>query len=136
MIKTIKVKKRLRLDELIKFVWDNAIYPSHFESHAGFKIHFDSRAGIKVDNDYVHSDATVFTVEVEEEITGATKFLGVQEVFEFIPEQTLETEMHPQTELKSIKDVLDEHDEETECLQIYAKVNGKLQLIWERDSDE
>lgn len=120
MIKTIKVKKKLRLDELIKYVWDNAIYPSHFESHAGFKIHFDSRAGVKVDNDYVHSDATVFAVEVEEPITEDTR----------IPKTVTLTENDDVCRSWN-NSIIGLKRAYPNAVQIYAIVDGKLQLIWE-----
>ena len=94
MIKTIKVKKNLRLDERIKYLWDNE-------------------------------------VEVEEEITEDTALVGFQEVFLDRELRELKVEIHAPLKRKSINDVLEEHYEKTECLQIYAKVNGKLQLIWE-----
>lgn len=126
MIKKITVKKQLRLDELIKYVFDNELYPSHFESLAGFKIHFDSKAGIKVDDDYVHSDASVFTVEVEEEITNTTIFKSVVGMLN--NDEIMLTNLH--TTIEGIQDKYGSMKE------IHAVINGKLQLIWEDESDE
>lgn len=120
MMKKIKVKKQMRLDELIKYVWDNAIYPSHFECHAGFKIHFDSRAGIKVDNDYVHSDATVFTVEVEEAITENTVFQTLIEIDKW-------QESHEHT----CESFIGAKDDDT--IAVYALIEFRLELIWEAE---
>ena len=74
-----------------------------------------------------------FTVEVEEEITEDTELVGFQEVFLDKELRELKVEIHAPLKRKSINDVLEEHYEETECLQIYAKVNGKLELIWEAE---
>lgn len=132
MLKTIKTTKQLRLDELIKYVWDNALYPSHFENDEGFRIYFDSIAGIKLVNDYVHTDATLFTVEIEEEITENTKFdtlvstyppLGYSDE-SFVDVYTNQT----------INGVIsDDKTVGVETERIYALIDNKLELIWERE---
>lgn len=133
MLKTIKVKKQMRLDELIKYVWDNRLYPETFESNFNDFAHFDKTGKYKLIEQRALNQATTFTVEVEEEITEDTELVGFQEVFLDKELRELKVEIHAPLKRKSINDVLEEHYEETECLQIYAKVNGKLELIWEAE---
>lgn len=134
MLKTITKTKKLRLDELIKYVWDNAIYPSHFENDAGFKIHFDSIAGIKLDNDYVHSDATVFTVEVEEKITEDIMFNTLVSTYIQLGGGDIFIDVYSNHSIKDIIETDKIHGIETE--RIYALIDDELQLIYKRSSDE
>ena len=66
-----------------------------------------------------------------EDITEDTELLGVQEVR--MDEKKKEIEIEYWSDGWSVNDVLKDHDRSTECLYIYAKVNGKLQLIWEAE---
>ena len=138
MIKTIKVKKQLRLDELIKYVWDNnEIFKGRthikFTSNSSCTVIFDDSGYFETD--YGHDADDAFTVEVEEEVTEDTEFVGIQEIFFNKENEELEVEIHAPLKRKTINDVLEEHDECTECRQIYALINKKLQLIWEAESD-
>ena len=132
MIKTIKVKKQLRLDELIKYIFDNGIEDKVFPSNGGSSFdmceaRISGSGNIKMSG-YIN-EHTTFTVEVEEEITNDTRFKGVQEIY-IDDEGVLGLVHHPIWDRKSINDVLEERDEETECLYIYAAVDGKTELIW------
>lgn len=138
MIKTIKVKKQMRLDELIKYIFDNGIEGEVFPSNGGgifdmCEARISGSGNIKMSG-YVNKH-TLFTVEVGKEITEDTKFKGVQEIY-IDAEGLLGLVHHPIWDRKSINDVLEERDEETECLYIYTAVDGKTELIWEADSDE
>lgn len=70
-------------------------------------------------------------VEAENEITEDTELLGVQEVR--MDEEKKEIEVEYWSDGWSINDVLNDRDCSTECLHIYAIINGKLQLIWEAE---
>lgn len=115
MIKTVKVEKKLRLDELIKYVWDNDIQNRRFRSN-------ESDVLVLVEHGRVLTEWTIekcetFTVEVEEEITKDTKFTWLVEA----SDRRVWTQSNA-----SIGDVVDE-----ETNEIRALINGKLQLIWE-----
>ncbi|HDP5919725.1 TPA: hypothetical protein P6V48_001142 [Staphylococcus aureus] len=83
----IKVKKEMRLDELIKWAWDNPelvrgknFYPQCKSNETYVYFHlYDGRKCLI--NDFISADDT-FIVEVEEEITEETKFDRLFEVFE------------------------------------------------------
>ncbi|HHO6256127.1 TPA: hypothetical protein ACRVL0_002679 [Staphylococcus aureus] len=83
----IKVKKEMRLDELIKWAWDNPelvrgekFYPQGKSNKTYVYFHFyDGRKCIL--RDFISADDT-FEVEVEEEITENTMFDRLFEVFE------------------------------------------------------
>ncbi|SUK02682.1 hypothetical protein [Staphylococcus aureus] len=83
----IKVKKEMRLDELIKWAWENPelvrgeeFYPQGKSNETYVYFHlFDGRKCIM--REYISADDT-FEVEVEEEITEETKFDRLFEVFE------------------------------------------------------
>lgn len=132
MIKTIKVKKQLRLGELIEYVWDNHLYPETFKSNFNDFAHFDKTGKYQLVEQRGINQATTFTVEVEEEITNDTRFKGVQEIY-IDDEGLIGLVHHPIWDRKSINDVLEERDEETECLYIYAAVDEKTELIWEAE---
>ena len=136
MLKTIKTTKHMKLDELIKYVWENNIknktYYSIKESSLGIvegdlkKI----RKEIKVYDgrlqtyDYMDAD-DLFPVEIEKEITEDTEFellVGVY-FYDDVGRYNVSTFYN-----KSIDDVKD-----SEALYIYALINEKLELIWERD---
>ena len=120
MIKTIKVKKQLRLDELIKYVWDNHLYPETFKSNFNDFAHFDKTGKYKLIEQRALNQATKFTVEVEEEIDYDTVF---EEVYRVTKEGYVTSDKN-----KSINDCLDWKDYQ---VQIFAMLDGKLQLIWE-----
>lgn len=119
MIKTIKVKKKMRLDELIKYVWDNRLYPETFKSNFNDFAHFDKTGKYQLVEEKGINQATNFTVEVEEEITKDTKFTWLVEASD--------RRVWAQSNA-SIGDVVDE-----ETNEIRALINGKLQLIWEAE---
>ena len=124
MLKTIKVKKKLRLDELIKYVWDNQLYPETFKSNFNDFVHFDKSGKYQLIEQRGINQATKFTVEVEEEIDYGTVF---EEVYRVTKEGYVTSDKN-----KSIDSCLDWKDYQ---VQIFAMLDGKLQLIWEEDED-
>lgn len=125
MIKTIKVKKQMRLDELIKYVRDNGINSQDFVTDVGrASVYFDSEQRMSF-VEYVYGDFGIdrtFTVEVEEEITEDTEF------------QTLVAADAEGDACLMYKGTIDEIRDSI-TTEIYANINGKLQLIWEAESD-
>ena len=138
MLKTIKKKKEVRIDELFKYITMNAdvllankeFYV--FRSKTGHEVIVD-RAGNVNFSFMNYTPEDLFTIEVEEEITEKTEFLGVQEVYLDIEEQKIHVENY--NGKYSIGDVLNNHDFNTKCLQIYAFIGVKKELIWERDEE-
>ena|SRR5699024_9055566 len=123
MLKTIKVKKDLRLDELIKYIFDNGIEDKVFPSNGGSsfdmcEVRVSGSGNIKMSG-YIN-EHTTFTVEVEDEIDYDTIF---EEVYRVTKEGYVTSD-----ENKSINECLDWKDYQ---VQIFAMLDGKLQLIWE-----
>lgn len=127
MLKTVNVKKQMRLDELIKYIFDNGIEDKVFRSNGGSS--FDmceariiGSGNIKMSG-YIN-EHTTFTVEVEEEIDYGTVF---EEVYRVTKEGYVTSDKN-----KSIDSCLDWKDYQ---VQIFAMLDGRLQLIWEEDED-
>lgn len=126
MIKTIKVKKQLRLDELIKYVWDNDIKAEmEFRSNEErVLIEFDDDG--RVLTDWIVSKEDTFTVEVEEEITKDTVFKSVVGVLN--NNEIMLTNLH--TTIEGIQ------DKYGSMKGIYAVIDKKLELIWDKECEE
>ena len=128
MIKTIKVKKQLRLDELIKYIRDNRVREKTFrtDEHGNalsnaLKVDEDGLIETYFPNMHINNS---FTVEVEEEIDYGTVF---EEVYRVTKEGYVTSDKN-----KSIDACLDWKDYQ---VQIFAMLDGRLQLIWERDEE-
>lgn len=120
MIKTVKVKKQMHLDELVKYIFDSGIEDKTYRVtvfNNTSEVRISGAGNIKLSG-YINKNTT-FTVEVEEEITEDTKF-------EWLVEAS-DTRIWTQSNA-SISDVIDERTKE-----IRALINGKLQLIWEAE---
>ena len=124
MIKTVKVKKQMRLDELIKYIFDNDIAGKRFEERSDYKsysithaVHVTGEGVVNVEG--LFNPDTTFTVEVEEDITEDTVFTWLVEASD--------TRIWTQANA-SISDAKVERTKE-----IRALINGKLQLIWEAE---
>lgn len=130
MLKTVKVKKNLRLDELIKYVWDNHLFPETFKSNFNDFAHFDKTGKYQLIEQRGINQATKFTVEVEEEITEDTVFEDITVVFKINSRD--ETGHFYNSTLKDIKKA-------KKILSAYIPIDGKLELIyernWERDEE-
>ena len=125
MLKTVKVEKKLRLDELIKYVRDNGVNSQAFVSDLGrASVYFDSEQRMSF-GEYAYGGFGIdrtFTVEVEEEIDYDTVF---EEVYRVTKEGEVTSD-----ENKSIDSCLDWKDYQ---VQIFAMLDGRLQLIWEAE---
>ena len=124
MLKTIKTTKQMRLDELIKYVWDNDLYPETFKSNFNDFAHFDKTGKYQLIEQRGINQATKFAVEVEEAIDYDTVF---EEVYRVTKEGYVTSDKN-----KSIDSCLDWKDYQ---VQIFAMLDGRLQLIWEADED-
>ena len=129
MLKTIKTTKQMRLDELIKYIRDNRVREKTFRTDE----HGNALSNaLKVDEDglietyfpNMHLNNS-FTLEVEEEINNTTIFKSVVGVLN--NDEIMLTNMH--TTIEGIQDRYGSMKE------IYAVIDGKLQLVWERDEE-
>ena len=78
MLKTIKRTKQMRLDELIKYVWENSISDKEFKSETNpHVIVYVTQDNNVLDNGYSIGENDLFPVEIEEEITENTEFESV-----------------------------------------------------------
>ena len=120
MIKTMKVKKQLRLDELIKYVWENGIDNENYYSDLGNHVSVGVQSLLWTNSTISKNDT--FTVEVEEEITKDTRMAKIVIL-------TKDGVIHRSwnDSINGLKIAY------PDALQIHAIVNGKLQLIWEAE---
>ena len=131
MLKTIKIKKQMRLDELIKYVWDNdnlfkgegqICFEVDGQKEQGF-VCFENNMGASFSTSrYIELDET-FTVEIEEPITEYTVFDNLIEVTKN------DNALHYYR--TNISDVATNRSSK----RFYALISGKLELVWERDEE-
>ena len=122
MLKTIKIKKQMRLDELIKYVWDNSVNEKRvFLGNHGQRVVFDNVGGF-YPSGYAYSPDSTFTVEIEEPITEDTVFDNLIEVTKN------DNVLHYNR--TNISDVANRASK-----RFYALISGKLELVWERDGE-
>lgn len=127
MLKTVKVKKQLRLDEVVKYIFDNDIEDKNYTTSE--IEHFGQgkvRASVSGDitlSGYIKKDTT-FIVEVEEPITEDTVFQDVVIVV------LNGINPLPPTKFYSIRNIRRDYPTVKE---IHALINGKLELIHERN---
>ena len=127
MLKTIKTTKKVDFFELVKGV-QTGIY-----KHGDYRVVGGNEGSVWVDlggfileepdNKILFTDS--FTVEVEEEINNTTIFKSVVGVLN--NDEIMLTNMH--TTIEGIQDRYGSMKE------IYAVIDGKLQLVWERDGE-
>src|SRR5699024_2793627 len=127
MLKAIKTTKKVDFFELVKGV-QTGIY-----KHGDYRVVGGNEGSVWVDldgfileepdNKILFTDS--FTVEVEEEIKNTTIFKSVVGVLN--NDEIMLTNMH--TTIEGIQDRYGSMKE------IYAVIDGKLQLVWERDEE-
>ena len=120
----------MRLDELIKYVRENK--KTLFKNRVGItfstknnnEVTFYQHGEITLDN-WI-SSVDLFTVEVEEEITEDTKFELLVGVYFYDDDGRYNATTFYNRSIDDVKD--------SEALCVYALINEKLELIWERDN--
>ena len=127
MLKTIKTTKKVDFFELVKGV-QTGIY-----KHGDYRVVGGNEGSVWVDlggfileepdNKILFTDS--FTVEVEEEINNTTIFKSVVGVLN--NDEIMLTNMH--TTIEGIQDRYGSMKE------IYAVIDGKIQLVWDRDEE-
>lgn len=131
MLKTITKTKQMRLDELIRYVWDNlddllnGYDVMMFYSRDDKGVAFDKAGFVECDDEVDKDD--LFEVEIEEEITEDTEFEKLYAMMDYKRVYTT----HNIKTVKEIKEYFNFSGELELLHQIYAMVDGKLELIWE-----
>ena len=129
MLKTIKTTKHMRLDELIKYVWehDGSLFKRcmtiYFHTKDNKIVTFEE-SGECSSVDWFDPD-DLFTVEIEEEITEDTEFELLVGVYFYDDDGSYNASTFHNRSIDDVKD--------SEALCVYALINDKLELIWERD---
>ena len=126
MLKTIKVNKRMRLDELIKYAWENDIKNKLYYSDSGQIVKFLGDGNYESGWDFGYHDS--FSVKIDEEITEDTEF---EELYTMMSFKSVYS--HDAKTIKEVKESFDTSGDLEFLHQIYAMVDGKLQLIYERE---
>ena len=138
MLKTITKVKEMKLDELIKYVRENK--KTLFKNRVG--ITFSTKNNNEV-TFYQHGELTLdnwissvdlFEVEIEEEITEDTEFEAL--VLYVMMDYRRVYATHNIKTVKEIKEYFNFSGELELLHQIYAMVDGKLELIWESGKNE
>ena len=125
MLKTIKTTKYLNLHELIKYVWENSVNEKRvFLGNHEQRVVFDNVGGF-YPSGYAYSPDTIFKVEIEEEITEDTEFELLVGIYFYDDVGRYNATTFYNMSIDDVKD--------SEALCIYALINEKLELIWERD---
>ena len=144
MLKTIKTTKQLRLDELIKYCIDNHIEDTTFSigenklmpkdfaviSNPSYKSFRVSGSGNFKITGYINKD-DLFPVEVEEEITESTEFDTLVSVYPPIGYSNDNfVDVYTNQTINGV--ISDDKMIGVETERIYALIEGKLELIYER----
>ena len=124
MLKTIKTTKQMRLDELIKYIWDNGIKSKQelitYKSNSNTVLTIDISGQIAVYG--AHFGNEIFTVEDEVPIDENTRFSFLFEIDE-------DNFVH------TVEDITISEMICSDTERIYAPLNCKLELVWERDEE-
>ena len=132
MLKTITKVKEMKLDELIKYVRENkkTLFKNRvritFSTKNNNEVTFYQHGELTLDN-WI-SSVDLFEVEVIEEITEDTEF---EELYTMMSFKSVYS--HDAKTIKEIKECFDTSGDLEFLHQIYAMVDGKLQLIYERE---
>lgn len=124
MLKTIKTTKQMRLDELIKYVWDNGITNTTFKSNYSAIVRINEYGDVSTTK-FLHRNDS-YTVEVEEPITKVT---SLEKAVYVHKNKTLVKDFNT-----SIDEILNSKREGS-VSEIYALIDGRLELVWERDEE-
>lgn len=119
MLKTITVNKRMRLDELIKYAWENDIKNTIYESDNGQIVKFLGNG--RYESGWNFGSDDLFTVRVEEEITEKTEFNILVKLFYEDGEYCVLTYYN-----SSVRDIKD-----NTTIFIYALLDKGLECIWD-----
>lgn len=123
MIKTIKIKKEMNFRELMEYIIQNDV-SGCFENDMGYGFRVNTATNyFSFNENFVYGYSETYEVEVEEEITEDTTLNWLVEI-------TNNSSANCYYSLK-IEDIVSNTTK-----KIYALIDGDLQLVWERNSDE
>lgn len=124
MLKTIKRTKQMRLDGLIKYVWDNDIKNLTIKNLDGVLVNFleDGR----FESEWCISQDDLFEVEIEEEITEDTELGLLVEIAKNDKKHLSFTHYN-----FSLNQVIN-----CDTKLIYALIDGKLEIIYEAEDND
>lgn len=125
MLKNIKRTKQMRLDELIKYAFENNVKNKRYISNNGKDVMFFGNGSLAATYWNIGSE-DLFPVEIEEEITEDTEFDTLVELFFMDGEFCTITHLY-----NSINGV-----EDDSTIFIFALIDDKLELIWEDQDNE
>ena len=130
MIKTIKTTKQLRLDELIKYVWEND--GSLFKEYKTIMFHTKDDKSVTFDDTGLYESNNWFDPEdlftVEEPITKDTEF----NYLVYVSTRKGKSSSYA-TYFQTINTILEHSGSIDSIRKIYALIDDKLEIIWERD---
>lgn len=119
----IKTTKQMRLDELIKYVWENDRVGELHRDNFGAEVHFNG-AGTFSTDDYI-SSTSVFSVSTEEELAEEMEF---KELWQIIWNEEIEAVRAIPRFDKSVEGI--SGNEYVNTLAIFYKDT----LIWSKDT--
>lgn len=134
MLKTIKVKKEVRIDELINYITMNAhtlladkeFYT--FKSKHGTDVTIDREGKVNF-SFMLYIPEDLFTIEIEEEITKDTIFQELYSVY-YSSEKSFR-DIYNNASINDI--ILEDSKQGIETERIYVLYKGKIKLIWESE---
>ena len=128
MLKTIKTTKQMRLDELIKYVWNNGITNRKFQGNYFKHVEINEAGEVRLFMQetpiFSFDKHNTFTVEIEEPIT---EYTSLERVVYVHKNKTLIKDFNT-----SVDEILNSKHEGS-VSEIYALIDGRLELAWERD---
>lgn len=132
MLKTIKTKKQMRLDELIKYIYNENIESKTFtdlKNEVEVSTNIFGSVSITNNNNskLFVSHNRLFTVEIEEPIKDVTL---LKEVVYVHDNEALIKDYDT-----SIDEILSRHHKGS-VSEIHALINGRLELVYEREGEE
>ena len=129
-MKTIKRERQVRLDELLKHVWDGEIIGEKFYDQENNVLFID-----KEDGEISQADHTckndLFTITEEVEVTGDTK-LNLAEIY---TENggILEVEFHRDTSVNELLEINEDLNCDTQFIQVLNPDGSIGELIWSKE---
>lgn len=119
----------MKLDELIKYAFENNIKNKRYRSNNGKKVMFFGNGSLASTYWNIGKE-DLFSVEVEEEITEDTEFDELYTMMKF-----KNVYRHDAKTINEVKECFKFSGEFELLHQIYAMIDGKLELIYEEDNN-
>ena len=121
----IKTTKKLNLPELIRYMWENEVYPCRYINNFNGEVVFNDTGKFMTDESFI-SPNSYFTVEVEEIVTPTTKF---DELTEYIYDSNDDHHFIAEHKGANISMIIDCETHQFKSQAIYCKDT----LIWSKE---